>query len=69
MPVTTGEPVPEDAPAQADPVQGVSQQGTGPGRQGFEPGHVFVVRAGTVQAAEIDADACHMGTRAMGRTL
>lgn len=33
MPVTAGEPVPEDAPAQADPVQGMPQQGACPGRQ------------------------------------
>lgn len=69
MPVTAGEPVPEDAPAQADPVQGMSQQGACPGCQSFEQGHVLVVRTGPVQAAEIDADARHMGARAMGRTL
>ena len=63
------QPVPEDAPAQADPVQGVPQQVPGPGGQGLEPGHVFVVRAGTVQAAQVDADARHMGTRAMGGSL
>ena len=45
------------------------QQGACPGRQGFEQGHVLVVRTGPVQAAEIDADARHMGARAMGRTL
>ena len=69
MAVAAGEPVPEDGPAQVDPVQGVAQQVPGPGRQRFEPGHVFFIRAGTVQTAQIDADARHMSARAAGSTL
>ena len=45
------------------------RQVPGPGRQRFEPGHVFFIRAGTVQTAQIDADARHMSARAAGSTL